>query len=374
MAWMAGQWWVSWIFPANLEAVPAADLLRIHSLEYGTSKQLLHFWRCAFFILSAWQIINRTLQELLWMVDSYQADLSSGCPLHGACASLFGLVPVHAVDAWSWQNARKWSPKKHTTHATHTNNIRICLWHSFPEGTSSCSNIRIFQHFQWLTFLVFSCNVRPYPADVELDAKETPKASKAWLQKLPNFCGHVDRAIGKVPSLLENVKLRAVPNTVLPAAQSERFHKKMRGGKGSFTSPKSGKVWQPEKYNHLCSSHCVLLCFHNLLKVVPPRSVWLHMSATKQRCKLCALCLHHGFNSLKVQLRRIAWCLSPTILRQFQRWWGPWWVTCLMSRVWWVTWEGRVHDDYHPIAGFTVFNGIRNQRFGRTQSSSQLKF
>lgn len=36
----------------------------------------------------------------------------------------------------------------------------------------------------------------PYPAEVELDARETPKASK-------------------VPNVLENVKLRAVPNTVL---------------------------------------------------------------------------------------------------------------------------------------------------------------
>lgn len=31
MAWIAGQWWVSWIFSADLEAV-LADLLRIHSL------------------------------------------------------------------------------------------------------------------------------------------------------------------------------------------------------------------------------------------------------------------------------------------------------------------------------------------------------
>ena len=113
---------------------------------------------------------------------------------------------------------------------------------------------------------------------------------------------------------------------------------KMNGEKGSVTSSKSGKTWQPEKYHHLRCSHCVLLCFYNLLKVVPPRRVWLHMSATQQRCKLLLLCVpfHHGFNSLKVQLRRIAWCSSPTILRQFQRWWGPWWVTCLICRVWWV--------------------------------------
>lgn len=78
---------------------------------------------------------------------------------------------------------------------------------------------------------------------------------------------------GKVPSLLENVKLRAVPNTVLPAAQRSEGFEKMKGGKGSVTSPKSGKTWQPEKYHHLRCSHCVLLCFCNLLKVVPPRRV-----------------------------------------------------------------------------------------------------